>query len=444
MTKDLTSGKPLGLIIRFAFPVLLAMLFQQFYNLVDTIIVGKFLGSEALAAVGSTGSLNFMVIGFCSGVCAGFAIPMAQSFGAKNEPELKRFIGNSLWLCVIFSVVMAVLCGLFCKNILRLMRTPEDIIDGAYQYISIIFWGIPTTYLYNMLSCMIRSVGDSKTPVIFLGVASLLNIVLDILFVTIVNMGVAGAAVATVTAQGVSGLLCLVYVMKKFPILHPDKEHLIFRKRYAENLCIIGIPMGLQYSVTAIGSIILQSAVNSLGTLYVASVTAGGKLTNFICCPFDALGSTIATYSGQNIGAGRPDRVQEGTKDCMILGSIYAIIALVLLYFFSNPLVSLFIDTKDAGYQHILDNARLLLLWNSVFYIPLAAVNIYRFCIQGMGFSQVAILSGALEMVGRGFVALALVPMFGYTAVVFASPIAWIAAICFLIPAYYHFLKKIK
>ncbi|MDO5540297.1 MAG: MATE family efflux transporter [Eubacteriales bacterium] len=444
MTKNLTEGKPMGLIIRFAFPVLLAMLFQQFYNLVDTMIVGKFLGSEALAAVGSTGSLNFMVIGFCIGICSGFAIPMAQSFGAGDENELKRYIGNAFWLCVVTSIVMAIATGLLCRTILVIMRTPEDIIDTSYSYIHIIFWGIPVTYLYNMLSSMIRSVGDSKTPVIFLGLSSVLNIILDIVLITIVKMGVSGAAVATVTAQAISGLLCLAYLKKKFPILQPSKEQWHFRRRYAGKLCMIGIPMGLQYSITAIGSIILQTAVNSLGTLYVASVTAGTKLHMFFGCVFDALGSTSATYTGQNIGAKKADRVQEGIRDCMILGSIYAVFALAVFFFFSNPLISLFANATDPNYRRILANARLLLLWNGAFYIPLAGVNIYRFCIQGMGYSQTAIISGALEMAARAFVGLALIPRFGYVAAVTASPIAWIAANSFLIPAYYHYLRKQK
>lgn len=442
MTKNLTEGKPMELIIRFAFPVLLAMLFQQFYNLVDTMIVGKFLGSSALAAVGSTGSLNFMVIGFCSGVCAGFAIPMAQAFGAQNEDELKRYIGCSGWLCAIFAIVMAVLTGLLCRSILRLMHTPEDIFDTAFHYIRIIFWGIPVTYLYNMLSCMIRSVGDSKTPVIFLGLASILNIILDVVLITIVKMGVSGAAVATVTSQAVSGLLCLIYLQKKFPILQPSGDQWHLRSNYVRKLCLNGIPMGLQYSVTAIGSIILQTAVNTLGTLYVASVAASTRISIIFCCVFDALGTTIATYSGQNIGAGKPDRVKEGVRDCMIIGSVYAVLILAVFYFFSNPLVTLFVSPSDPQYREILANARLMLLSGSSFYILLAAVNIYRFCIQGIGYSQIAIISGAMEMAARTFVGLVLVPAFGYIGAVTANPIAWIAADLFLIPAYRHYLKK--
>ncbi len=440
MTKDLTTGRPMGVIVRFALPVLLAMLFQQFYSLVDTLIVGRILGPEALAAVGSTGSLNFMVIGFCSGVCAGFAIPMAQSFGARNEDNLKTYIGNSLWLCIFFSVVLSVVTGVFCRQILRLMNTPDDILDRAYSYIVIIFWGIPVTYLYNMLACMIRSIGDSRTPVIFLGIASMLNIVLDIFFITVLDMDVAGAAAATVLAQGVSGLLCLWHIKKKFAILQPQRGHLRPRPWYIRRLCSMGIPMGLQYSVTAIGSIMLQTAVNSLGTLYVAAVATGGKTGMMFCSVFDSLGTTIATYSGQNIGARKMSRVRQGVNDCMLLGSVWALLVLLLYFFAGHLLASLFVARTNT---ELISLIRKFLLTNSAFYIPLAGVNIYRYCIQGIGYSQMAIFSGAMELIGRAIVALILVPMSGFAAVCLANPIAWLAADLFLLPAYFHYMKKL-
>lgn len=439
MTKDLTVGRPMGVIFRFALLVFLAMLFQQFYNLMDTLIVGRILGPEALAAVGSTGSLNFMVLGFCSGVCAGFAIPMAQAFGAKNEDSLKAYIGNSLWLCIAFSAILSVVTGSLCRQILRLMSTPDDILEQACSYIAIIFWGIPVTYLYNMLSCMIRSIGDSKTPVIFLAIASILNIILDVFFITVLKMGVAGAAVATVLAQGVSGILCLRYIRKKFAILHPGREHLRADRRCMAKLCAMGIPMGLQYSVTAVGGIILQTAVNSLGTLYVASVATGSKISMMFCCVFDALGTSIATYSGQNIGAGKPRRVRQGVNACMLLGSIWALLAALVFYLKGEALASLFVDPSNA---ELIRNVRRFLVANSLFYIPLAGVNIYRFCIQGMGFSQAAILAGAMELAARSLLGMFLVPLFGFPAVCVANPAAWIAADLFLVPAYFHYTNK--
>lgn len=441
MTKDLTQGRPLNLILGFAIPVLFGMLFQQFYNLVDTMIVGKILGPDALAAVGSTGSLNFMIIGFCNGVCSGFAIPMAQAFGAKDEKALKQFIGSCFWLCAVFSVIMAVATGLLCKPILRLMKTPADILEDAYRYIVIIFWGIPVTYLYNMLSGMIRSVGDSKTPVLFLGIASVLNIVLDVVLITVIPMGVAGAATATVIAQGVSGVACLFYIKKRFPILKPEGRQWRLDKRCAGKLCAMGLPMGLQYSVTAIGSVILQSAVNSLGTLYVASVTAGSKLGLIFCCPFDALGATIATYGGQNIGAGRVNRIGEGVKVCMTLGSVYSLLVFGLFFTMGDRLVLLFVDVENA---QIIANARMFLVYNSLFYVPLTAVNVYRFVIQGVGYSQLAILAGVFEMAARAAVGLIFVPMVGFAAACVASPSAWVAADMFLIPAYLYCMRSLR
>ena len=438
MTKNLTEGKPLGLLIRFAFPILLSMLFQQFYNLIDTMIVGRSLGAEALAAVGSTGALNFMIIGFCSGVCAGFAIPMAQAFGGKKEDALKRYIGNAFWLCLSFAVIMAIVTGLLCKPILRLMDTPEDILHSAYLYIDIIFWGIPATYLYNMLSSMIRAVGDSKIPVLFLAFSSLLNIVLDLLLINVVQMGVAGAAVATVTAQCISGILCLCFIIKKYPILQPSGTQWRLERRYAMRLCGMGIPMGLQYSITAIGSVILQAAVNTLGTMSVAAVAAAEKLVVIFCCPFDALGSAIATYAGQNVGAGKPERVRQGTKCCMLLGSGYALLALILFYLFGGSLATLFADPANGDLIH---QIHVFLICNSLFFIPLTGVNVLRFCIQGMGHSQIAILAGIFEMAARSIVGFVFVHLLGFSAACFANPAAWVAANCFLIPAYLHFSR---
>ena len=437
MTKSLTEGKPLKLVLQFSAPILLSMLFQQFYNLVDTMIVGRILGENALAAVSSTSSINFMIIGFCMGVCSGFAIPMAQAFGAQEPHELRRYIGSCVWLCVIFSAVLAISTGLLCTQILRWMGTPEEILADASAYIGILFWGIPVTYLYNMTSSMLRAVGDSRTPVVFLGLAAGLNIILDIVFITVCGMGVMGASVATVIAQGLSGLLCLFYIEKKFPIRQPRGEEWRLRRRHAVRLCGMGLPMGLQYSVTAIGSVILQSAVNSLGTTFVAAVGAANKLSVIFCCPFDALGAAIATYAGQNIGAGKPDRVREGVNSCMLLGSVYAVSACALFFAAGSTLATAFADPSNTV---LIGYIRHMLVVVSLFYIPLTGVNVYRFCIQGMGYSSIAILAGVMEMFGRAGIA-ALVGIWGFNAACFAGPAAWILADSFLIPAYYHFLK---
>ena len=439
-TKDMTEGPPLKLILGFFIPMLFGLLFQQLYNMADTIIVGKFLGVKALAAVGSTGSINFMIIGFCLGVCSGFAIPVAQKFGEKNMKALRRFVANSGWLAAIFAVVMTFAVCIFCRDILVLMQTPEDIIEGAYSYIFVIFLGIPATYLYNLLSCTIRSLGDSTTPLIFLVFSSVVNVLLDLFTILVLDMGVAGAGWATITAQAVSGILCLIYMRRKCTILKMDEEEWKPDRHYMKILCNMGIPMGLQYSITAIGSVILQTSVNSLGSMAVASVTAGSKISMFFCCPFDALGSTMATYGGQNVGARKLDRIDKGLKAGTLIGCIYAVAAFAVLLFMGQWVALMFVDP---GETEILKNTQLFLIANSLFFIPLLGVNVVRFMIQGLGYPRLAILAGVCEMAARSFVGFCLVPLFGYLAVCIANPVAWIAADLFLIPAYRYVMKSL-
>ncbi len=438
--KDMTVGSPMKLILGFAVPLLFGFLFQQFYSVVDTIIVGKTLGVDALAGVGATGSVNFLVIGFCMGVCSGFAIPVAQKFGAKDYVTMRRFIANSVWLSIGFAAVMTVLVSIFCRQILTLMRTPEDILEYAYSYIVIVFIGIPATYLYNLLSGFIRSIGDSKTPLVFLVISSGLNIGLDLLLIMVFRMGVAGAAVATVLSQLISGILCLIYMYYKFDILIVRKDEWKADTQLMGILCSMGVPMGLQYSITAIGSVILQTAVNTLGSAAVAAMTAGSKVSMFFCCPFEALGSTMSTYGGQNVGAKRLDRIGKGLLSCSILGVVYSIAAFVIMYFFGDSLALMFLD---AGETEILQNARMMLVINSAFFISLTFVNVIRFLIQGMGYSTFAILAGVFEMVARTLAGVFLVPVFGYAGACFASPLAWILADLFLFPAYFHVMKRL-
>ena len=439
-TKDMTEGPPLKLILGFFIPMLFGLLFQQLYNMADTIIVGKFLGVKALAAVGSTGSINFMIIGFCLGVCSGFAIPVAQKFGEKNMKALRRFVANSGWLAAIFAVVMTFAVCIFCRDILVLMQTPEDIIEGAYSYIFVIFLGIPATYLYNLLSYTTLFRSDSTTPLIFLVFSSVVNVLLDLFTILVLDMGVAGAGWATITAQAVSGILCLIYMRRKFTILKMDEEEWKPDRHYMKILCNMGIPMGLQYSITAIGSVILQTSVNSLGSMAVASVTAGSKISMFFCCPFDALGSTMATYGGQNVGARKLDRIDKGLKAGTLIGCIYAVAAFAVLLFMGQWVALMFVDP---GETEILKNTQLFLIANSLFFIPLLGVNVVRFMIQGLGYPRLAILAGVCEMAARSFVGFCLVPLFGYLAVCIANPVAWIAADLFLIPAYRYVMKSL-
>lgn len=443
-TKDMTTGSSMKLILGFAVPLLMGMLFQQVYSLVDTIIVGRFLGVNALAAVGATGSINFLIIGFCLGLCNGFALPVAQRFGAKDYDGLRKYVGNSAVLSVIIGGTITVFTVVFCRNILQIMGTPADIIDLSYNYIVVIFAGIPATLLYNILSSHLRSLGDSVTPVAFLILSACLNIGLDLLFIVTFHWGVFGASFATVLSQLVSGVLCLVFIIIRFDILHLKRDDWRLDPAYVRNLLVMGLPMGFQYSITAIGSVILQAAVNSLGSIAVASMTAASKISMFVVCPFDALGSTMATYGGQNVGAGKLERLGKGLRSAVILGAIYSAVIFVVVYFFGENMIQIFLSPTEENAATVLVWAKEFLVINAAFYFPLALVNIVRFLIQGMGFSGFAVFAGVFEMVARTIVGLFLVPVFGFVAACFAGPLAWIFADAFLIPAFFFCRKRLR
>lgn len=439
MTKDLTKGDPLRLILAFAIPTLLGYLFQQLYNVVDTAIVGKTLGGDALAAVGATGAINFLVVGFCMGVCSGFAIPVARTFGAQEEDSLRRYVAMGTWLTVLMSVVLTAATLALLPRALTLMNTPADIYERAYWYIGAIFAGLPAYFLYNFTAGVLRALGDSKTPVVWLIVASVVNVVLDLLFILVFHLDVFGGALATVLAQALAGVGCLVRMVRGFPILRMKRSDWRWSGHRAKVLCLMGLPMGFQYSITAIGSVMIQTAVNGLGTMYVTAVTAASKVSMFLCCPFDALGATMATYGGQNAGARQWERLHQGLKSCVILGAIYSVISLLAVLALAEPLNMLFLDAQSV---HLLPLARQYLVASAAFFFPLALVNIVRFLIQGMGFPPLATLAGALEMVARGGVSY-LVPVLGFSAACFASPAAWVLADAFLIPAYFFCHKKL-
>ena len=438
---DMTCGNPLKLIVAFAIPMLIGTLFQQFYSMVDTVMVGKYLGVNSLAAVGSTGAIFFMVNGFVIGNTAGFAIPVAQKFGAKDYSEMRKFTMNAMYMGIFFSVVLTAVVCLLTKAILVLTNTPAQIMDEAYIYIVIIFAGIPVMYLYNLTASIIRALGDSKTPLYFLIVAALLNIVLDIVSIKIMGLGVAGPAYATVISQLVSGILCVIYMVKRFHILKLEPGEGAISIKHIKVVLSMGIPMGLQYSITAIGSVILQTAVNGLGAVTVAAVTAGSKISSFCVAVTDALGMTMATYSGQNVGAGKLDRVKEGVRVATIIGIIYSVIVFILMIFIGGELPKLFIDVSNSD---VIKQARIFLLWNSGFYFALIFVNVWRNSIQGMGFPMFAILSGVCEMFARGIVGFIGVPLLGYVAACAASPLAWIIADMFLIPGFMYCIRRLR
>ena len=440
MTKDLTKGSPLTLIITFAFPSFLGMLFQQFYNVMDTIIVGKLLGIGPLAGVGSTGSLNFMVLGFCMGVCNGFAIPIAQKFGAGDQVELREYVANALWLTAIFSLVLTVPVCVFCRPILQAMNTPDDVFEYAYRYIFIIFLGIPAAFLYNILAAILRSLGDSKSPVLFLALSSVLNIGLDIVSIKVFGMDVDGTAWATVISQGISGVICFFYMKKRFSVLNMSAQERKPDAAKMKRLCYMGIPMGLQYSVTAIGSLIIQATMNGFGSVAVAGATAANRINGFLTCPIEALGATMAPYVGQNLGAGKLERVTQGVIDAALCGFVCSGVLYVVIWLFGAPLTGIFLDEPD---PEVLSYAIEYLRIVGAGYCLLTLVNVVRFSIQGLGFSMLAILSGVMEMIARTIAGLVIAPHIGFAAVALGHPLAWLFADCFLIPAFLMCRKRV-
>lgn len=439
-TRDMTQGSPTKLILGFFFPILFGGIFQQVYNMVDTIVVGRFLGVDALAGVGSTGPLNFLVLGFCMGVCTGFAIPVAQKFGEGDYAGLKRFVVNAILLSGILAVVITLVVSLLCRNILQWMNTPSEIMHYAYNYMIVIFLGIPVVFMYNILFGIIRSLGDSRTPVYYLVISSLLNVGLDLLFILVFRTGVEGAALATVISQLVASLLCVRYIRHSHVLIFEKKDWYL-EKNYISKLLNMGLPTGMQYSITAVGSIILQTGVNGLGPAVVASVSTGNKLLQLMGCPFEALGSTMGTFAGQNVGARKLKRINKGLVRSSVLGITYSLLALLLVTLFANPMLQLFIGDGDAS---ILADARQFVVTNVSFYASLVFVQVVRFSIQGMGFSKQAVFAGVFELVARTVAGMVLIPIFGFAAVGYASPLAWIAADLFLFPAYFWVMRKLK
>ena len=434
MTKDLTSGSPLKVILMFTLPLVLGNLFQQFYALADTIIVGRFCGVSALASVGATGSVNYLILGFVIGVCNGFAIPIAQLFGARDYKDLRRHVANAAWLCIAGSVVLTVATVALTRPMMELMQTPDDILDGAVVYIGWIFAGIPFIFLYNMVAAIMRALGDSKTPLYFLILTSALNIGLDLLFIIPFHMGVLGAALATDISQVISGVLSFAYLRRKFDVLKMEKGDMAYSKNACRRLLGIGVPMGLQCSITAIGSVIMQWAVNVLGSTAVAAVTAAGKTQSLLTVPLESVGTAMATYAGQNLGASRMDRVRQGVNRALLIILVYALASAFILHFTDVQIMSLFLDT--AKEVDIVNMGREYLFWNSVFFIPLGALIVWRYTIQGLGFSTLAMMAGVAEMVARTAVAIVLVPILGYFGAELSNPAAWVAACLFLYPAY--------
>ena len=442
-TTDLTVGKPLFQILRFALPLVLGTLFQQLYSFADTVIVGRCLGTDALGAVGTTYSLNFLILGFVQGACVGFGIPVAETFGAKDQGGLRKYLFNGALLCMVLSVVFTLFTTLMAGPLLQLIHTPEELYADAVLYIRIIFLGIPATVLYNYASSVLRAMGDSQHPFYFLLAASVLNIGLDYLLIVSMGMGVDGAALATVLSQLLSGGLCAFWFFTRTA----KQEELTFRGQssllsagHCKRLAYIGFPMGFEYSVSAIGAVIMQDAINLLGSTAVAAQTAGEKIRQMFTLPMESVGMAMATYVGQNHGAHRTDRIQQGIKDGCTIQLTYCVAAWVVIFFVKPYAVGLVLGDADPA---VTAGAIQYLAIMSMLFCFHGLLMIFRNTLQGLGYSVQAIISGVGELIGRSLGGLLAVKTgLGYVGICLSNPFAWGLAMLYCMFMVRRMLKR--
>jgi putative MATE family efflux protein len=442
-TTDLTVGKPLFQILRFALPLVLGTLFQQLYSFADTVIVGRCLGTDALGAVGTTYSLNFLILGFVQGACVGFGIPVAETFGAKDKGGLRKYLFNGALLCVVLSVVFTISTTLMAGPLLQLIHTPEELYADAVLYIRIIFLGIPATVLYNYASSVLRAMGDSQHPFYFLLAASVLNIGLDYLLIVPMGMGVDGAALATVLSQLLSGGLCAFWFFTRTA----KQEELTFRGQssllsagHCKRLAYIGFPMGFEYSVSAIGAVIMQDAINLLGSTAVAAQTAGEKIRQMFTLPMESVGMAMATYVGQNHGAHRTDRIKQGIKDGCTIQLTYCVAAWVVIFFVKPYAVGLVLGDADPA---VTAGAIQYLAIMSMLFCFHGLLMIFRNTLQGLGYSVQAIISGVGELIGRSLGGLLAVKTgLGYVGICLSNPFAWGLAMLYCMFMVRRMLKR--
>ena len=441
MAKNMTEGNPLKIILLFSVPVLLGNLFQQFYNMVDTIIVGQYLGEEALAAVGSTGCLMFLVLGFANGIAQGFGVMISHSYGAKDYKLLKHYVALSLLLTVAISAILTTITVSGSRLLLLWMNTPENIFELANNYIQVIFAGIILTMGYNVAAGILRGIGDSKTPLYFLILSSFLNIFLDVFLIVVIPLGTAGAAYATIISQGISALLCYIYMFRKFDVLKLHRDDIYVDLVGVINILSVGIPMALNYSITAIGTMIFQSAVNVFGSGVVAAYTAASKVSNIATQTLPTLGTAMATYCAQNLGAGKVHRIFDGMKQAFFLCIVTAALAAAICTLGGRFIVSWFINNPS---EEVFSYAMQYLYTISWFMLPLAWIFAYRNALQGLNQGFVPMISGIVELVSRYAVILLFAKPFGYAGVCFADPAAWVTTGVLLMVTYFLWKRKIE
>ncbi|WP_461239829.1 MATE family efflux transporter [Paucilactobacillus sp. N302-9] len=437
---DLTTGTPFFKIIVFSIPLVGGSLFQQLYNFIDTIIVGRLIGVEALAAVGAYYPLSFLILGFVQGSCVGFSIPLAQSVGAKDEELEKQFLFHGILICVIMAVVLTPIMIWLTPYILTSLNTPQNIMNLATTFTTISFVGIPANILFNYSSNVLRSFGDSVHPFYFLLVSLLLNILLALIFVTIFHMGIAGIAIATVISEFFSGFLNVAwfYFNKRFDFV--KSYNFKFSSRHLKKICLIGFPMGFEYSVSAIGAIIMQDAINLLGTASIAAQSAGDKIRQLFTLPMESVGMGIATFMAQNYGANKIDRVKKGVWQGSLIQICYSVVALLVVMAFKQPLISVVLGTTSGG---VYDKANQYLISISLFFVLHGLLMIFRNTIQGLGHSFYAVLSGVGELIGRSIGAVLSMAALGYTAICYSNQIAWGISLIYCIIIVFMLLKHL-
>ncbi len=440
MQLDMTKGNPTKLILKFMIPIIIGNVFQQLYNMVDTIIVGRFVGVNALAAVGATGTIMFLILGFMMGITTGFTVITAQRYGAGDYQAMKKSIGNAFLLSFTITVIMTTLSVGSMDSLLKLMNTPEDIFMMAKEYIVIICYGMGCLVLYNLMASILRAVGNSKVPLYFLVLSSITNIILDLVFIINFHMGVAGAAYATIISQGLSGILCLLYVIHYVPLLHISKEDLKPDWFCIRNQVMIGVPMALQFSITAIGTILVQASLNLLGSVSVAAFTVADKICQLITQPFNAMGMTMATYGAQNKGINDFDRIKKGVRSANVMSAIYS----VFIYLATIPAIPTMARLFVSGdVTNIIGNIKMYLLVCGLFYIPLGMIFIYRNILQGAGYSFAPMMGGVVELLCRAIIAYIAAKSLSYFGVCMANVTAWGITGIYLMISYFLIMKRL-
>ncbi len=430
----MTTGNPLKIIITFAIPIMFTSLVQQFYNVADTYIVGKYISDNALAAVGAVGPMSGLLVGLAMGLTDGFSIPVAQAFGAGDKKLTKHYAGNAISLTIIATIIMTILSFILMKPILKLLGTPANIFQDAYTYVMINYLGMFTRTIYNVLAGILRALGDSKSPLMFLSVCAVANVFLNYVTIVPLRMGVFGAAISTVIAQFISCIMCIIYVRKRKDILNITLVDFKIKKTTAVLMLEMGVPRSLQYSITNVGSMVLQTKLNTYGSDYIAGWSVANKPELLANIPLSAIGVACATFSGQNFGAGRMDRVRQGVKSAMIFSGGLSVVMSVVLYFLGDDISRLFLDSNNA---QAISASKTYLQTIAIFYVSLAALFVFRNALQGIGKSYVSMMAGVAELFGRIIAALILSKYFGFVGVCLASPFAWMLADIPLLVIYY-------